>query len=152
MTHGITKELVRTAVASLNEKAERLGWARRYEVQFGSNPNGVKHVLQTQVPEFSHPTDQHPFATLSQVHKYLLAMGQVLNDALTERDRQRQTAVGRGIAAVTGELPDDMIREVMRRDYARRGYDPDGNDVRRGLEHLTPGQRGSYGPAEPGEE
>ena len=28
MTHGITKQTVRSTVESLNDKAERLGWAR----------------------------------------------------------------------------------------------------------------------------
>jgi hypothetical protein len=130
MTHGITKELVRTVVASLNDKAERLGWVRRYEVEFGSNPNGIKHVLQTRVPDMGHPTDQHPFATLSQVHKYLQAMGQVLNDAIAERDRARQHAVSRGIAIVTGEPLD----EVLARRAAARTYDPDARTERRALE------------------
>ena len=116
MTHGITKETVRTTVASLNDKAERLGWTRRYEVQFGSNPNGVKHVLQTRVPQLDHPTDLHPFATLSQVHKYLLAMGQVLNDALLERQRER-------VVVMTGA----SARPVAT-------YDPDSRTARRAAE------------------
>jgi hypothetical protein len=103
MAHGITKVLVESVVHSLNDKAERLGWTRRYEVQFGSSANGVKHVLQTRVPHLSHAVDQHPFNTLSKVHQYLQAMGQVLNDALLERSRQRAEAVGRGITILTGQ-------------------------------------------------
>lgn len=130
MTHGITKELVRTVVASLNDKAERLGWVRRYEVEFGSNPNGVKHVLQTRLPHLQHPTEPHPFATLSQLHKYMLAMGDVLNDALAERERARQHAVSRGIAIVTGESLDN----VLARRATAQAYDPDSRSERRALE------------------
>lgn len=118
MTHGITKETVRTTVTSLNDKAERLGWARRYDVQFGSNPNGVKHVLQTILPHLQHPTDAHPFATLSKLHQHLLAMGQVLNDAVAERERQRATVRGGILAldpgATTGIAFDPDSRSVRR--------------------------------------
>lgn len=102
MAHGITKEVVRSTIDSLNDKAERLGWARRYEVRFGSNPNGVKHVLQTMTPERNHAVEEHPFGTLSKLHQYLLAMGQVLNDAVLERARQRTEAMVRGAAVDPG--------------------------------------------------
>lgn len=124
MTHGITKETVRTTVTSLNDKAERLGWARRYDVQFGSNPNGVKHVLQTILPHLQHPTDAHPFATLSKLHQYLLAMGQVLNDAVAERERQRATMRG------------SLISELDRRGIA---FDPDARSVTRPQEDFRTG-------------
>lgn len=124
MTHGITKVLVASVVASLNEKAERLGWVRRYEVQFGSNPNGVKHVLQTRLPHLQHPIDLHPFATLSQVHKYLLALGQGLNDAILERERERATVRGGAIS---------LTEALSRPDYPIKGSfaDPDARSVRR---------------------
>lgn len=113
--HGITKVLVESVVASLNEKAERLGWARRYEFVAGSSAGGVKHVIQTRVPQLSHPTDLQRFNTLSKTHQYLLAMGQVLNDAVAERERQRAT--------VTGEIP-----------RIRAGYDPNARSLRAGEE------------------
>lgn len=121
MPHGITKEVVRSTIDSLNDKAERLGWTRRYEVQFGSNPNGIKHVLQTRVPHLDHTIDHHPFATLSKLHGYLLAMGQVLNDALLERARERTEVM-------TGTRP------------AITGYDPDSRAARRYAEE----QAGAY--------
>lgn len=124
MTHGVTKELVRTVVASINDKAERLGWVRRYEVEFGSNANGVKHVLQTRLPHLQHPTDRHEFATLSQVHKYLTAMGGVLNDALLERGRERAIVKGGAMS---------LAEAVARPDYPIKGSfaDPDARSVRR---------------------
>jgi len=116
MTHGITKETVRSTVESLNDKAERLGWARRYDVQFGSNPNGVKHVLQTRTPERNHAVEERPFSTLSKLHQYLLAMGQVLNDAVLERTRQRTDAMARGVALDPGRtiIHDSDARGIRR--------------------------------------
>ena len=113
MTHGITKVLVSSVIASLNEKAERLGWVRRYEVEFGSSANGVKHVVQTRLPHLQHPTDLHPFNTLSKVHQYLLAMGQVLSDAVAERERQRATVRG-GAMSLTSSFVDPDARSVRR--------------------------------------
>jgi len=124
MTHGITKETVRSTVGTLNDRLERLGWVRRYEVEFGSNPNGVKHVLQTRLPHLQHPTDQHPFATLSKLHQYLLAMGQVLNDAVAERERQRAIVQGGAIAALDPHRVVDIP------------FDPDARNVRRQGEEL----------------
>jgi hypothetical protein len=120
MTHGITKEVVRSTIDSLNDKAERLGWARRYEAQFGSNRNGVKHVLLTRTPERNHPVEQHPFATLSRFHNYLLAMGQAMNDAVLERARQRTEAMTRGIALDPGRTAGIAI------------FDPDARGLRPG--------------------
>lgn len=124
MTHGITKETVRTTVASLNDKAERLGWARRYEVEFGSNPNGVKHVLQTRLPHLQHPTDARPFSTLSQLHKYLLAMGDALNAAVAERERERAIVKGGAMS---------LAEAVARPDHPIKGSfaDPDARSTRR---------------------
>ncbi len=119
MTHGITKETVRSTVESLNDKAERLGWVRRYDVRFGSNPNGIKHVLLTNTPERSHPVEEHPFATLSRLHSYLLAMGQALNDAVLERARQRTEA---------------MTRQGFSAEATRISFDPDSRTARRHLE------------------
>jgi hypothetical protein len=118
MPHGITKVLVESVVHSLNEKVERLGWFRRYEFVAGSSANGVKHVIQTRLPHLQHPTDAHPFNTLSKVHQYLLAMGQVLSDAVAERERQRATVRG-GILALdpgrtTGIAFDPDARSVRR--------------------------------------
>lgn len=118
MAHGITKVLVESIVHSLNEKAERLGWTRRYEFVAGSNANGVKHVIQTRLPHLQHPTDAHPFNTLSKAHQYLVAMGQVLSDAVAERERQRATVRG-GILALdpgrtTGIAFDPDARSVRR--------------------------------------
>lgn len=114
MTHGITKELVRTVVASLNEKAERLGWVRRYDVQFGSNPNGIKHQLQVTVPPMEHPTLIERFATLSRLHQYLVAMGTVLNDAVSERERERSIVRGGVLALDPGRTYDPDARSVTR--------------------------------------
>lgn len=122
MTHGITKETVRTTVASLNDKAERLGWARRYEVEFGSNPNGIKHVLQTRVPQHNHPADPKPFSTLSKLHQYLVAMAQVLNDALLERQRDR--------VEVMTFASDRPVRVL---------HDPDARSVTRDKEDFSTG-------------
>jgi hypothetical protein len=124
MTHGITKVLVASVVASLNEKAERLGWVRRYEVQFGSNPNGVKHVLQTRLPHLQHPTDPRTFATLSQLHKYLSALGDALNAGLAERARERATVRGGAMS---------LTEALSRPDYPIKGSfaDPDARSVRR---------------------
>jgi hypothetical protein len=127
MTHGITKETVRSTVGTLNDRLERLGWVRRYEVKFGSNPNGVKHVLQTRLPHLQHPTDPHPFATLSKLHQYLLAMGQVLNDAVAERERQRSIVQGGAMS---------LTETVAHPDYPIRGSfaDPDARSATRRYE------------------
>lgn len=94
--HGISKKVVEATLQALNDKIERLGWARRYEVQFGSNPNGIKHVIQTRLPHLQHPVDPRPFNTLSKVRQHLLAMDQVANDALLERARERVTVMAAG--------------------------------------------------------
>lgn len=113
MAHGITKVLVESVVHSLNDKAERLGWVRRYEFVPGSSANGVKHVIQTRLPHLQHPTDAHPFNTLSKTHQYLVAMGGVLNDALAERERQRATVRG-GVLSVPGGFVDPDARSTRR--------------------------------------
>ena len=106
MPHGITKETVRSTIATLNDRAERLGWTRRYEVLFGSNPKGIKHVLQTRLPQHAHPGNLQTFATLSKLHQYLLAMGQVLNDAIAERARERTEVMTGARPPITGYDPD----------------------------------------------
>lgn len=113
MPHGITKVLVDSVVRSLNDKAERLLWARRYEFVPGSNANGVKHTIQTRLPNLEHPTDLQMFSTLSKTYRYLLAMGQVLNDALSERDRQRRVAIDPG--RTTGTVTFDPDARSARR-------------------------------------
>jgi hypothetical protein len=133
MPHGITKVLVESVVNSLNEKVERLGWLRRYEFVAGSSANGVKHVIQTRLPHLQHPTDAHPFNTLSKVHQYLLAMGQVLSDAVAERERQRATVRGGAMS---------LTEAVARPDYPIAGgfVDPDARSATRPNEGFRNGR------------
>lgn len=90
--HGVTAQLVESAVNSLNDKLERLGWVRKYRFVKGSNANGVQHVLETDMPDLAHPAHREQIGrTLAEAHAYVLAMCHALNDAIAERERQRST-------------------------------------------------------------
>lgn len=118
MAHGTTVKVVESAVTALNAKMEALGWARRYRFIKGNATMGQQHVLETDLPHLVHPAHREPIGnTLNKAHRYLAAMGQVLTDALAERDRQRATA--------TGEIP--------RVDAGKVGFmDPDARSRRPG--------------------
>lgn len=93
MTHGITKRLVESTLAHVNEQLRALGMVRRYEFVAGSSANGVKHVVQTRLPELDHPTDIHPFSTLAKVYLHLSTVSGALKDVAAERHRARSVAV-----------------------------------------------------------
>ncbi len=130
MSHGVTKVLVASIVHSLNEKAERLGWVRRYEFVMGSSANGVQHVLETQLPTLEHPSHRQPIGnTLSKAHQYLAAMGQVLNDAIAEREAARSKAVyDRRPDQLHTTYPDAQVYYQPR----RIAHDPDARSLRPG--------------------
>lgn len=93
--YGVTSMLVESVTHSLNEKAERLGWRRRYEFEKGNAAKGIQHVLVTLPTGGPVEGARTPIGnTLSKAHQYLVAMGQVLNDAIAEKDRARSAYVG----------------------------------------------------------
>lgn len=104
MTHGTTVKVVESAVRALNDKAEALGWARRYAFQKGNAAMGQQHVLETTVPHLVHPAHREPIGnTLNKAHRYLAAMSQVLSDALAERERSRTgVLLGTGVSLDPG--------------------------------------------------
>lgn len=91
--HGITKRLVEATLNSVNEQLSGLGMVRRYEFVAGSSANGVKHVIQTRLPELEHPTDVEKFATLAKVYLHLTTVSGVLRAVKAERDRARSVAL-----------------------------------------------------------
>lgn len=93
MTHGITKRLVESTLAFVNNQLSQLGMVRRYEFVAGSSANGVKHLVQTLLPELEQPTDIHAFPTLAKVYLHLTTVSGALKDVQAERDRARQAVV-----------------------------------------------------------
>lgn len=94
MSHGTTIKVVESAVASLNDKAERLGWLRRYEFHKGNATMGQQHRLVTRLPGQVLAIQSEPIGnTLNKAHRYVQAMNQVLNDATLERARSRAGAL-----------------------------------------------------------
>lgn len=93
MPHGITKRLVESTLAHVNEQLHQLAMVRRYEFVAGSSANGVKHQIQTKLPNLAHPTDILTFPTLAKVYLHLSTVSGVLKDVKAERDRARSVAV-----------------------------------------------------------
>lgn len=94
--HGTTKRDVENVLRHVNDQLRALGMVRRYEFVAGSSANGVKHVIQTLLPERDHPTDQHTFPTLAKVALHLRTVSGVLKDVAAERDRARNLAINGG--------------------------------------------------------
>lgn len=104
MPNESTKTHAQSAVADLNAKAERLGWARRFELLPGSNTNGVRHSMDVNVPELAHPVTNIDLGpTYREALLRLEAMNTMLNQALAERSRDRHTILSGG---------GDLIRTV----------------------------------------
>lgn len=91
--HGVTKKVVDSTLRHVNDQLRALGMVRRYEFVAGSSANGVKHLVQTLLPELNHPTDVLTFPTLAKVYLHLTTVSRVLKDVAAERDRARNLAV-----------------------------------------------------------
>lgn len=126
MAHGTTVKVVESAVRSLNDKAEALGWSRRYEFHKGNAATGVQHALVTRVPESVLAIHREPIGnTLNKAHRYVNAMAQVLNDALLERASARAGVMtGRGTTAEHRVLGIDPGRTVGIHDPNARSLRP----------------------------
>lgn len=94
--HGVTKKVVESTLRHVNDQLRALGMVRRYEFEAGSSANGVKHVIQTRLPDLDHPTDPLKFSTLAKVYLHLTTVSGVLKDVAAERDRARAVAVNGG--------------------------------------------------------
>jgi hypothetical protein len=93
---GISKRTVESTLQHVNDQLRALGMVRRYEFVSGSSANGVKHLVQTRLPERSHPTDIHTFPTLAKVYLHLTTVSGALKDVAAERDRARSVALNGG--------------------------------------------------------
>jgi hypothetical protein len=98
-----TKALAESAVSDLNAKAERLGWARRFELRPGSNANGVRHSMDVILPELAHPAGNIKLgSTYREALIHLGAMNEVLNQALAERKMARDAVLSAWAAPMNG--------------------------------------------------
>lgn len=91
--HGTTKKTVESTLRHVNDQLRALGMVRRYEFVAGSSANGIKHRVQTLLPDLDHPTDIQMFPTLAKVQLHLITVSGTLKDVLAERDRARAVAL-----------------------------------------------------------
>lgn len=116
-----TKGNVERAVQRLNDKAEALGWSRRFALRAGSNANGVQHVLEESIPDAPNPLRANKIgATYNAALGYLEAFAAAMESALAEREMER-------MEVLSGESSIPI---------ARFSFDPDARSARRSGEEA----------------
>jgi hypothetical protein len=84
----VTKTLVETAVVSLNDKAEELGMARRFEFRPGSRSNGVAYSL-AESQDQAWVAETKIGRSLAEAYDYVLAMNHAFTSIISDRNHRR---------------------------------------------------------------
>lgn len=90
----ITKKTVERAVEALNDKAERLGWTRRFELRPGSSANGVWHALEENFPGVKDPIT---VTKIGRSYREALGYVETMNHALLAGVAEREMSRGRAL-------------------------------------------------------
>lgn len=109
--------LVESAVRALNDKAEAIGLARRFELEAGSSAKGIRHKLLERRPELVHPVASTSIGrTYAEALKYVNAMNHALLAVRADRESRRSQLGLPTPSGGTRQLPDGEQVRVYRRE------------------------------------